>query len=164
MKTSAFTLLEITITLGLIAVMLIPMTTLLVSQDRERRIEQKEVAALQWASSMMEEIRTKDFEDLSMPPHSPSSSFGLRDTASEITANRSTWTDIDDYNGLVLTSNVGTLNVSVKYCSSVTAATARTITMLDVTSDCKWVSVNVQFGGQYSADLVTLVPNFYNPP
>ena len=120
-------------------------------------------AASRLMSNVMEEISTKAFEDPRQLPHALPSSFGLRDDAEEITVNRSTWDDIDDYQGLELGASGATLSVSVHYVPNATSLIARDLTPIDTPTDFKLISINVHQANGATARLMKVFANFYNP-
>jgi len=158
-----FSLLEIIITLGFLAILLVPITQLFISQDTEAVVQQTEIQALQAAAGLMEEINQRAFEDPNSLPDVSTASFGLRDDVHEITENRTTWDDIDDYHQLTVTTNGITLNVSVAYGLDVTSNLTRSTATTENSTDFKRVSVNARFESGYQLELIRVFANFYNP-
>jgi type II secretory pathway pseudopilin PulG len=159
---NAFSLLEVVITLGFLAVLLLPISQLFIAPQQESLFQSQQAQALQVAQSLLEEISGKGFEDLHQLPHAPTSSFGWRDDANEITADRKTWDDLDDYANLVVTGNGMTANVAVTYINNVDTASAVLRTVTDNPTDFKEATVRVDFGRNMSVKLVRIFGSFYN--
>ncbi|MFA5927971.1 MAG: prepilin-type N-terminal cleavage/methylation domain-containing protein [Candidatus Margulisiibacteriota bacterium] len=157
-----FSLIEVMITIGFIAVLLVPLTRLFIFQNTESYFRQDQVKVFPVMSALQDEISSKCFEDPGLMPKPSASTFGLRDDG-EVTEDRGTWDDIDDYAGLVLTRNSATISVGVYYWQNVTNNTNRLMSVSDQPTDFKLVSINARFRDGYSVDLIRILANFYNP-
>ncbi|MFC1478174.1 hypothetical protein ACFL57_01785 [Candidatus Margulisiibacteriota bacterium] len=158
-----FSLLEILMALGFLAILLVPITQMLVVHDQEDIYSQDHINAMQTASALMEEIGMQSFEDPNSLPDVPSSSFGIRDDALEVTADRTTWDDIDDFHALVVTTDEVIARVSVAYWPDVTGNTFRATGPVNDPTDFKLVSVNAGYGDGQSVELTRIFINFFNP-
>ncbi|MFH1429651.1 MAG: hypothetical protein ABIH39_07910 [Candidatus Margulisiibacteriota bacterium] len=158
-----FSLLEIVMALGFLAILLVPITQMLVAPDQESFYSQDHINAMQEVTALIEEIGQKNFEDPNSLPDVPSSSFGIRDDADEVTDDHTTWDDIDDYHSLVVTTDQVIASVSVVYWPDVTGNTYRAVGPVNDPTDFKLVSVNASYGVGQSVELTRVFINFYNP-
>ena len=157
------TLIEIVISMGFLAFLLIPVAQLFVTQHIGQTFQDHQAQAIQQATAIMEEIKEKDFEDLQSTTDTPTASFGIRDDSAEISSNRKTWDDLDDYHNLVVTTNTLRTSVSVVYLEDVTSNVSYTWVSTENPTDFKLVSVNAQFPGNGQIEIIRKFANFYNP-
>lgn len=158
-----FTLLEIIITLGLLALLVTPIMVIFNAPQEEAQYNQRRQAAFYAASSLLEEIGGKPFEDLDQLPAPPSSSFGLADDAAEQRADRQTWDDLDDYQGLVVTLNAGQLilQVAVAYLEEPAANGEHSFTIADQPTNFKLVTIAASWPPSGNLTLARPFVNFY---
>jgi len=161
-RQKGFTLLEIIIALGFLATLILPIATLLTLRDRETLAQHSHVSALQSASSLMEEISRRAFEDPNGLPQVATPNFGIDD--GEVSVNRNTWDDIDDFHNLTVTINEEVVvKVEVAYWLNVDDPNMRDLTTTDNPTSFKRVLVTAKALNSPSVKLLRVFANFYNP-
>ena len=143
----AFSLIEMTIVIVVVALAAPPVTTLLYHTVNARAQANMQAMATALARGLLEEILSKDFED----PDGPAGSFGTEESG------RADYDDVDDYDGLnsrpprdsrgnVLSDYAGFRARAA--VDNVNAAAPDGAAQPDGTTDFKRVTVTVAWGGR----------------
>lgn len=151
-----FSLIEIIISLLVLAVVFGGVLSYVMDFSLSKAKEQKRRMAVFAAKELMEEIKSKKFDQLSNQNASTGwSAIGI--DAGETSGTKTTFNDVDDYDGLseTLSSPFAglTRSTAVTYVSSAAPDTASTSRF----NDYKKITVQVASGGTTYAQLVTVV-------
>jgi prepilin-type N-terminal cleavage/methylation domain-containing protein len=157
-----FSLIEIVISMLVLTVVFGGVLSLMMNFSVKNVLEQNRRTAAMAAKELMEEIKSKKFDTLSnQDPITGWSALGV--DAGETAGTKSTFNDVDDYNGLsesLASPFVGfTRSTTVSYVSSAAINTATASRL----NDYKKVTVSVSFGGTTYATLVTVVSSAVVP-
>lgn len=151
-----FSLVEIVISLLVLTVVFGGLLNLMMNFSVSNAVEQNRRTAVSAAKELMEEIKSKKFDQLSN--QDPSTGWSVIGTdAGETAGSKATFNDVDDYNGLTESLSAPfagyTRSTEVTYVSSADLTTASASQL----NDYKRVSVQVSNGGTVYAQLVTVV-------
>ena len=155
-RTKGFSLIEIIISLLVLTVVFGGVLSYVMDFSLSKAKEQKRRMAVFAAKELMEEIKSKKFDQLSAQNTVTGwSAIGI--DAGETSGSKATFNDVDDYNGLseTLTSPFTglTRSTTVTYVSSAAPNTASASRL----NDYKKITVQVASGATTYAQLVTVV-------
>jgi len=157
-----FSLVEIVISMLVLTVVFGGLMSFMMDFSLKKAVEQKRRVAVVAAKELIEEIKSKRFDTLSSQNVSTGwSAIGV--DAGETAGTKSTFNDVDDYNGLsetLASPFTGfTRSTAVTYVSSAAIDTAAASRF----NDYKKVTVSVSSGGTTYAQFVTVVSAAVTP-
>ena len=162
MKRKGITLMELVAVIVVVG-LAIPVLLRLFADVAKRTAQSETMAASSfYAEQLLEEIKTKRFDENPTAPWSavlgPDTATTGLDGTNETSSNKSNWDDVDDFNGYSDTPASGyTRSVAVVYLNGTISPGGTWQVLGSGTSDYKRVTVTVARGALGGASLITII-------